>query len=206
MTATQQRPAPAPDFTSPAPPHGIHLSRRFAGRLRVWLIFRGLLGLALGGIILFRPEVSVEAFALLIGVFFCVIGVARIVVGAADSEFTVGIRVLNVVFGLILVGLGAVSIRHPAFGLLTTVMIIGFAWMMEGGATLAVLPPKHQGRAWAITFAVISLLVGALVIMWPVASVLPLMIVVGAFLVAGGVVDIVNAVLLKPTDRPRPME
>jgi uncharacterized membrane protein HdeD (DUF308 family) len=223
MTTTESKPTPTAPPAEPAEEAaqprfgagweawpmigpGLHLSRKFVGRLRVWLILRGVLGLVLGGLILFSPGLSIAAFALLVGVFFCVVGVARIVVGAADSEFTTGVRVLNVVFGLLLVGLGAVSIRYPEFGLLTTVFIIGFAWLMEGGATLAVLPPRHQGRAWAIVFAVVSLLAGLTVLLWPVASILPLTIAVGALLAVGGVVDIVNAAVLRPGDRPRRVE
>ncbi|MDR1118677.1 MAG: DUF308 domain-containing protein [Bifidobacteriaceae bacterium] len=209
MTATEQKPVSQAETDEAygarigVPFPGLHLSRRFAGRLRVWLVLRGLLGLVVGGLILFRPDLSVDAFALLIGIFFVVVGVARIVVGAADSEFTTGVRVLNVVFGLLLVVLGAIAIRYPGLGVFATMIMIGFAWMMEGGATLAVLPPKHQGRGWAIAFAVLSLVAGAVVVLWPLESLLPLMIVAGAFLVAGGIVDLVNAALLKPADRPR---
>ncbi|MDR0627676.1 MAG: DUF308 domain-containing protein, partial [Bifidobacteriaceae bacterium] len=152
------------------------LGPKKVGRMRAWLIIRGLLGLVLGAMILFQPALSIEAFALLAGVFFVVIGVARIVIGAADSEFSVGMRVLNVAVGVALVAIGAISIRYPGFGLVVTAFLVGFAWMMEGGATLALLPPRHQGRAWAIAFAVVSLLGGALIILWPVESILPLAI------------------------------
>jgi uncharacterized membrane protein HdeD (DUF308 family) len=174
--------------------------------MRVWLIVRGLLGLVLGGLILFNPALTITAFAMIVGIFFCFIGVTRIVVGAADAEFSAGVRVLNVVFGLLLTVLGAIAIRYPDFGLFATVLIIGFAWLIEGGVTLAALPPRHQGRGWTIAFAVISLIAGALVILWPVAALLPLVIVVGVFLMVGGVIDIVNGVLLRPKDRPRPVE
>jgi uncharacterized membrane protein HdeD (DUF308 family) len=179
----------------------LELSPKTVGRYRVWLIIRGLAGLVLGGLILFRPGLSIEAFALVIGIFLCVIGVARIVIGAADSEFTAGVRVLNVILGVLLVGIGALAIRNPGFGLLATVLLIGFAWMMEGGATLALLPPRHQGRGWAVAFAVISLVAGAILIIWPVEALLPLVIVAGAALLVGGIFDLINGFTLKADAR-----
>jgi uncharacterized membrane protein HdeD (DUF308 family) len=162
------------------------------------LIARGLAGLVLGGLILFQPGLSIDALAPLVGIFFCAIGLLRIVAGAADSEYATAIRVANVAFGLILVALGALAIRYPVAGLLFTVMTVGFAWMMEGAVSLAFLPARHQGRGWVIGFAVISLLAGLTLILWPASSLLPLVIVVGAFLLVGGVVDLLNAATLKP--------
>ncbi|MDR1441088.1 MAG: DUF308 domain-containing protein [Bifidobacteriaceae bacterium] len=179
----------------------MEINSRLIGRYRSWMILRGMAGLILGGMILFQPGLSVAAFALVIGIFLCVIGVARIVIGAADTGFSTGVRVLNVILGVMLAVIGAIAIRFPGFGLLTTVLLIGFAWMMEAGATLALLPPRHQGRGWAIAFAVVSLIAGAALIAWPVESLLPLAIVAGAALLVGGVFDLINAFTLKASDR-----
>ncbi|MDR1634602.1 MAG: DUF308 domain-containing protein [Bifidobacteriaceae bacterium] len=169
------------------------------GRLRAWLIIRGLAGLALGALILFLPGLSIEAFALVIGIFFVVAGVIRIVIGAVDTEFTAGLRVLNIIMGVLLAAIGAIAIRYPGFGLVATVILVGFAWMMEGGATLALLPPSGQGRGWAIAFAVVSLVAGVILILWPLESLLPLVIVAGAALVVGGIFDLVGGITLKKT-------
>jgi uncharacterized membrane protein HdeD (DUF308 family) len=167
------------------------------GRLKAWLVIRGLAGLVLGALILFLPDLSLEAFAFVVGIFFVVAGVIRIVMGAVDSNFTPGLRVLNVILGVLLAAVGAVAIRFPGFGLVATVLLIGFAWMMEGAATLALLPPRGQGRGWAIAFSVVSLVAGAVLILWPVELMLPLLIVTGAALVVGGVFDVVGAFSLK---------
>jgi uncharacterized membrane protein HdeD (DUF308 family) len=171
------------------------------GRFRTWMIIRGLAGLLLGGLILFQPGLSIAAFAMLVGFFLVLVGVIRIIVGAVDSEFTGGIRALNIILGVLLAAIGAVAIRYPGFGLVAIVMLVGFAWMMEGGATLALLPPSHQGRGWAIAFAVISLLAGAVLIIWPIESLVPLLIVAGAALVVGGIFDIVGAFAIKTSPR-----
>jgi uncharacterized membrane protein HdeD (DUF308 family) len=211
---TQTQPLPKPDLaTGPAATERIRqpvrpgsiwllgvpleLSPKTVGRYRTWLIIRGLAGLILGGLILFLPGISIEVFALMIGIFLCVIGVARIIIGAADSEFTAGVRVLNVIVGVLLAAIGAIAIRYPGFGLLATVLMVGFAWMMEGGATLALLPPRHQGRGWAIAFAVVSLLAGIILIAWPAAALFPLFIVAGAALLVGGIFDMINGATLK---------
>ncbi|MDR2253608.1 MAG: DUF308 domain-containing protein [Bifidobacteriaceae bacterium] len=222
MTATDQRPPARPDefgvdtawsgrgaWDDPRGRGGDRPGRGQSphlGRWRAWLAFRGVLALVVGGLILARPDLTIEAFALIVGIFFCLVGIARIVIGAADTQFPTGIRVLNVIFGVLLTALGAVSIRYPGFGLLATVLIIGFAWLMEGGATLAVLPPRHRGRGWAVAFAVVSLAAGALVIIWPVESVLPLIVVVGAFLAVGGVFDVAAAIAARPGRRPNAVE
>ncbi|MDR0365620.1 MAG: DUF308 domain-containing protein [Bifidobacteriaceae bacterium] len=202
MTSTESIPRTPTvgDFLPPVLPQlrGVAaLSREAVGRLRAWLALRGVLGLVLGVMILVWPGITVEAFALLVGIFFCIIGVARIVLGAVDSAFSAGIRVLNVILGLLLAGIGAVSIRYPGFGLLATVLLIGFAWIIEGAAALSLMPPPKQGRALAITFGVISLLAGGVLIIWPVESIFPLAIVAGVALVLGGILDIAQAFTLK---------
>jgi uncharacterized membrane protein HdeD (DUF308 family) len=170
------------------------------------LTVRGLIGLALGCLILFWPGPSIDVLALVIGVFWIAAGVVRIVIGAVDSEFTTGVRVLNAIVGVLLVAIGAVAVRFPGFGLLATVLLIGFAWLMEGAATLALAPPRHQGRGWAIAFAVVSIVAGVLIIAWPVAALLPLLIVAGAALVVGGVFDVITAFTIKSRPRqPQPL-
>ncbi|MDR2379477.1 MAG: DUF308 domain-containing protein [Bifidobacteriaceae bacterium] len=169
---------------------------RSVGRLRAWLIVRGVAGLILGGLILFLPGLTIDAFALVVGVFLVVVGVIRIVVGAADSEFTAGLRVANIVLGVVLAAIGAVAIRFPGFGLVATVLLIGFAWMMEGGAALALAPPRGRGRGWVVAFAIVSLLAGAALILWPVEAIAPLVIVAGAALVVGGLFDFVGGFTL----------
>jgi uncharacterized membrane protein HdeD (DUF308 family) len=161
--------------------------------MRALLIIRALFELALGALILFSPELTIEAFALVVGVFFCAIGVIRIVIGAADSEFSVGPRILNVVLGLLLIAIGAVAIRYPGFGLLATVLLVGFAWLIEGGATLALLPHRRQGRGWAIAAGIVALIAGAVLIIWPVESIFPLAIVAGVALIACGILDIAQS-------------
>jgi uncharacterized membrane protein HdeD (DUF308 family) len=165
--------------------------------MRAWLIIRGLAGLALGALIAFMPVLSIETFALMIGIFFVMVGVIRIVIGAVDSRYSAGLRVLNVITGVVLVILGAISIRNPGVGLLATVLMIGFAWIMEGAVTLAMLPPQNRGRGWAIASGVISLLAGAAIVAWPIGAILPLLIIAGAALAVGGIFDLVNAFSLK---------
>ncbi|MDR2565643.1 MAG: DUF308 domain-containing protein [Bifidobacteriaceae bacterium] len=206
MTQTQQFTNPAAEAERQAAARAeaiglfgrpFFLSPASVGRLKAWLVVRGLAGLVLGALILFLPGLSLEAFAFVVGIFFVVAGVIRIVMGAVDSSFTAGLRILNVILGVLLAAIGAVAIRFPGFGLLATVLLIGFAWMMEGAATLALLPPRRQGRGWAIAFAVVSLVAGVILILWPAEMLLPLLIVAGAALVVGGIFDVVGAFSLK---------
>jgi uncharacterized membrane protein HdeD (DUF308 family) len=180
------------------------LSGKQAGKMRVLLITRGVVSVLLGAAILLWPGLSLEAFALLIGAFFVVVGAFRIIVGVVDSAFSTGMRVLNAIGGLLILGLGLLSIRYPGLGLIATALFIGVAWLMEGVVALATLPAT--GRGWWIAFGVVTLLGGIVVLAFPWASLLPLLLVAGAFSFLGGVFDIVNGATFRVPSEPKDSE
>jgi uncharacterized membrane protein HdeD (DUF308 family) len=160
--------------------------------------------------ILVWPGLSIETFSALIGVFFVAIGAFRIIVGAMESGLDAATRVISIVLGLAVGVLGLVAIRNPGLGLLAVALMVGIAWVMEGVVALSTLPAKGAGRGWWIAFGIVSLLAGGTIVLWPVASILPLLIVTGAFLLVSGVLDLINGVLFgrvrraisTPTDFP----
>jgi uncharacterized membrane protein HdeD (DUF308 family) len=108
-------------------------------------------------------------------------------------------RVLNVILGILILGIGVVAIRYPGFGLVTMAMLIGIAWLMEGAVALSTLPVR--GRGWWIFFGVVSVLAGISVLVFPWASLFPLLLVTGAFALASGVLDLINAATFRPGRR-----
>jgi uncharacterized membrane protein HdeD (DUF308 family) len=168
------------------------LSPKIRGHVKALLIVRGVLAVIVGALILIWPGISLEVLMLLIGIFFVLDGIFHVVLGAVDSNFSTGMRVLNVILGLLYVVAGALAIRNPGWGLLFVTIMVGMVWLMEGIFAFATLPPKNEGRGWWIFFAVVSVIAGILVIALPYASIVPLLIVAGAYLVVVGIFDIIN--------------
>jgi uncharacterized membrane protein HdeD (DUF308 family) len=101
--------------------------------------------------------------------------------------------VANIVCGVALALLGALAVRYPGFGLWAVAILVGVAWALEGAITLATLPPKGAaGRGWLICFGVVSVVAGLLIVLWPVGSLLPLLIAAGAVLIVVGITDLMT--------------
>jgi uncharacterized membrane protein HdeD (DUF308 family) len=163
------------------------------------LIVRGVLSVIVGAgmlaLLLWRPMDTLVALGLFAGAFFLVVGIMRVIMGAVAAGMTGGMRALNIVFGVLVGVLGLLAMINPGLGLLAMAIIIGVAWIFEGVAALSLLPPQNRGL-W-IFFAIVSLLAGLVIIAFPWASVGPLVIVTGVFLLVFGVLDLVNGARLR---------
>jgi uncharacterized membrane protein HdeD (DUF308 family) len=163
------------------------------------LIVRGVLSVLVGGgllaLLAWRPVDTLAALGLFVGAFFLVVGMMRVIMGAVAAGMTGGMRALNIVFGVLVVVLGFLAMINPGLGLMTMAIIIGVAWIFEGVAALSLLPARNRGL-W-IFFAIVSLLAGLVIIALPWATVAPLVIVTGVFLLVFGILDIINGSRLR---------
>ncbi|MFT3775493.1 MAG: HdeD family acid-resistance protein [Minicystis sp.] len=98
--------------------------------------------------------------------------------------------------GVIFMVLGVLAIVVPFIGSLVTAIAIG--WVMIVGGIVqgihAVQNPGWAGRGWEIASSVLEVLVGILVVAFPVAGTVTLTLVLAAWFAAEGVLRIVRAV------------
>lgn len=134
--------------------------------------------------------------ALLLGVYFVISGVVRIVSALVEPGLPGGWRVLDVFVGILLTFGGVVVVRNygmtgQTLALLITLMV-GFGWIMEGVLSLVEswrIP--HSG--WAIVYAVISIVAGFVVLMSPLSSAVFMIIFGGCAMVVMGITSVIRA-------------
>lgn len=168
------------------------LSARTISAVRTGFGIAGAVALILGLLVLFWPQATLSVIAFFFGLYFLISGAIRVVSGIT-APMTPGLRVLNIVVGLLLFVLGIAAIRNPVPSLAVLGMVVGIAWIIEG---IMVLTESESGgsRWYAITFGILSIIAGIVVLFLPVESLAALVIFGGIFLVVLGIVQIVRAI------------
>ena len=160
----------------------------------------GLLAVILGVLILAWPGISILVAAVLFGVYLLVIGGAQVFF-ALTLDVSAASRILLFISGAASLILAVLAFRHfgDAFAVLLLAIWIGIGFILRGVATLvaAISDRALPGRGWQIFFGVISLLAGIVVLATPFPSIIMLAIVVGVWLVVGGVFEIVSAFIMR---------
>ncbi len=99
---------------------------------------------------------------------------------------------LFLIEGIVLMVLGAVAIVLPLVASLAIALLLGWLFLIGGGMGLAttMMARSAAGFWWALASAIASIAVGAVLIGWPIGSVISLTFVLTAFLVADGFIMI----------------
>jgi uncharacterized membrane protein HdeD (DUF308 family) len=153
------------------------------------------LAAALGGVILAWPQPTVVGAAVLFGVYLVVSGVALVIL-AFSLPTSGGSRFLNVISGVASVALGILAFRHFGEGyailLLAIWVAVGFILRGVFATASAISVPHFPGRGWAIVFGLISVIAGFVVLAYPFNSIETLAVVVGAWLVVLGAMEVIS--------------
>ncbi len=159
-------------------------------------LISGVLAVILGIIVLAWPGISILVAAIVFGAYLLVTGIAQVVM-AFSLHVTAGGRVLLFISGAAALILAVLAFRHfgEGYAVLLLAIWIGVGFVFRGVATTvaAVSDPTLPARGWNIFVGVISLIAGVFVIAWPFESILTLAFVVGAWLIAIGVIEVVSA-------------
>lgn len=167
------------------------LTRKVVRNIRGGMILTGVLSVVLGALVLFWPEVTLDIVAVLFGLYFLVSGAVRVVTGLL-TPLGGGLRVLNILIGLLLFIVGVAAIRNPLASLTVLALFIGIAWIVEGIMSLTEV--ESGGSRWyAIAYGVISIIAGVVVLFLPVSSLAALVVFGGIALIVLGIVEVVRA-------------
>jgi uncharacterized membrane protein HdeD (DUF308 family) len=169
---------------------------------RTWraLVLRGLLALALGVFILWRPLDSIASFALVIAIWALFSGIVQIV-HAFDlrplyDKWWVGLLggLVSVIFGL------AALYYYPLLSL--TFAVVWATWWLCLSGGLAIYAAVQERRlnvswGWTLTFGIVSIVVGVLAIMNPPTTLVAIMGLIAGFAMVSGVVLLIGAFRLR---------
>lgn len=170
-----------------------NLSRPLVGLV----VTQGVIAILFGIAALFWPQATVKIMAMLFGVFVLVWGITTLV-QSLISIGKVSLWWLELIFGVLLLGLGVYLIRNPEVTLAWLILFVGFTFIIRGVIDLVQgffsKEPQVLENKWLyVISAVISLIAGVLVLAHPVASGLAFVWVIGLYAIIQGIVAIVLA-------------
>lgn len=165
---------------------------------RTWWAFvlRGLLGIAIGVIILWRPLESVAAFALAIALWALFGGVVQIV-QAFDLRTVFDRWWVLLLGGLVSIAFGIAALKfYP--GLSLTFAVAWTAWWLLLTGTVTVYGAMQERTAgapwgWTFTFGIVAILGGIFAFASPPATLAALMGFMAAFAIVSGGLLLIGA-------------
>jgi len=172
------------------------LPKKAKNAIRGTYAILGVAAVILGLALLIWPGATLKVAAIALGAYFVVSGVVRIVTAIVELGLPGGWRVLDILIGLMLSVGGVVMLKNAALSGATlavlVTMVVGLGWMLEGVMAL-VESWRMPSSAWAVIYALLSIVAGFIVLFSPVSSTTWLILFGGCALVAIGIVAIVRA-------------
>jgi uncharacterized membrane protein HdeD (DUF308 family) len=156
----------------------------------------GVLTLILGLIVSFHPTGSLNVIAVLLGILMILSGIFHLIRVFDPHEQH---RVWLGIGGMLFIVIGVVLIRHLHLTLAVIGLIIGITWIVQGLTALigGISGGVREGRAWWITFGVVSLIAGIVVATAPVTSLNVLAVLLGIWFIVMGIFEIIGGFLLR---------
>ena len=168
-----------------------------------WMMAFGIISLLAGVTVLVWPGRTLIVVAVLFGVQLVVTGIFRFVAAFASEDLTGGTRVLLAVLGVLSLIIGLYAVRHVLVTLLALALLLGIYWIVNGAVELfmALSARGVAGRGWTVVTGVISVLAGLLVLVYPAISLLTLVVVLSAWLLVLGLMEITLAIRARSAGR-----
>jgi uncharacterized membrane protein HdeD (DUF308 family) len=159
-------------------------------------VLRGLLGLTLGILILWRPLDSIAGFALAIALWAIFSGTVQLVHAFELKPLFSGWWV-TLVSGIVSVGFGFAALYYyPALSL--TYAVVWTAWWLLFTGGLAIYAAVQERRlelpwGWTLTFGLVSIATGVFALLYPPATLAAIMGLIAGFGIVSGVTLLVGA-------------
>jgi uncharacterized membrane protein HdeD (DUF308 family) len=179
----------------------VHLVR--ASRSWGWFAFFGALSVLVGVLVLVWPEHTLTALAVLFGLQLVVMGLFRLVDAITMTDATGGARALMAILGLLALVIGLWALRHIDIALSVFALFLGIYWIVDGVVETftAISNPELPGRGWVVVSALLAILFGLILLVWPKPSLLVLAVILGIFLLFFGAVQLLIAFGLRHASR-----
>jgi len=161
------------------------------GQSRGVRIALGVVTAVAGVLILAWPGGTLLAVAVLLGIQLIIGGIFRAVTAFTFDTDSVAARILFLLLGVLLVVLGILCLRSPLHTIALLVLLFGLSSIVSGA--LELFHGVTGGGGWAIASGVVSILVGIVVLSYPVGSVATMTWLFGIALLVMGLTVIIGA-------------
>jgi uncharacterized membrane protein HdeD (DUF308 family) len=165
---------------------------------RTWwaLFLRGLLALALGAFILWRPMDSIASFALVIAIWALFSGIVQIVHAFELRDMFQQWWVL-LLSGLVSAAFGVAALYYYPGLSLTFAVVWATWWLFLTGALAIYAAIVERGLGvswgWTLTLGILTIIAGVLALMNPPATLAAIMGLIAGFAIVSGVVLLIGA-------------
>jgi uncharacterized membrane protein HdeD (DUF308 family) len=154
-----------------------------------WLLtLFGVVTLAFGVVLTFKPSNSVHAIAVIIGIWLLILGVVRLIQAIGAT----GERMPLVAVGLLAILIAILLLHHTTTTVAVLGFIVGIFWTIGGVAELVHGFNANEGRvSWPmVLLGVVATIVGILCLVYPSLSLSIICVIVGLGLIVYGLVEI----------------
>jgi hypothetical protein len=180
--------ADTPTAATPAV-DGVPAALARAGAHPGLIIVTGLLSVVIGVLVLVWPAPTAGVLAVLFAIQLGLSGVLQLVAAfAVDSSG--GQRALFALGGALLIVIGLLCLRAPLQTVVVLGLLIGVSWVVSG--IIGVFAAIGAGRGWGILAGLVSVIGGAVVLVYPGTSIVVLTWMFGLLLVISGIVVVVD--------------
>lgn len=187
---------------------GVNMDTDFADSLKnspvgrvahdAWLfcLAAGLVAIVAGAVVLVWPGRTLVVLGVVFGIYLIVSGIVGIVLGFAP-HLPGGTRFLSVITGILSIVLGVLCLRDELQSVLMLAVWIGAGWIISGvSRVITGLSSSLPGRGWSVALGLVLLLGGIALIVYPADSIAALALISGIWLIAIGISEVIDAVLL----------
>ena len=170
------------------------------GRHWGWLLFFGILMVVAGIFAVAWPGPTVLVLGVLFGIQILVSGIFSFINAFATDE-SGGMRVWNVIIGILGIVIGLYAIRHVIVSVVALALLIGIYWVAYGISQIysAIAHEEAPHRGWMGFIGALSVVAGVVVFMWPGISLVTLAFVLGFWLIVYGIMEIAVAFRVRST-------
>jgi uncharacterized membrane protein HdeD (DUF308 family) len=164
----------------------------------IWILLRGVVAIAFGTLAIVWPGVTLFTLVILYGAYALLDGVLALIAAVMGGTFVP--RWWLVLVGVILLGVGIVTLASPGITALVLLMFIGGAAVARGVFEIvgAIQIRKEIDNEWLLILnGVLCVLFGLFVLIRPGAGALALLWVIGFYAIAAGVLLVAFALRLR---------
>jgi uncharacterized membrane protein HdeD (DUF308 family) len=159
----------------------------------------GAVALVAGLALIFLPEQSVKAVAVIVGIFAAIGGIMLIAGSFANRKYDGMLWLLMLVRGLVNLGIGIALVAWPIDAVSTIILLFGIMLIATAvlGLLGALVAPSGFDRGGLVGQALVELAIGIVLFAWPEIAVRTFMLVVGIGLALLGASLIANGARLR---------
>jgi uncharacterized membrane protein HdeD (DUF308 family) len=181
------------------------MEREYVSNQWLVILLMGVLLIAFGALLVFEPEFFATILVWLVGVFLVLYGVMTIMRSRQMTQ--VPQSTILFIAGIAIVLLGLSTFIVPQFVGGVVVFIIGLWAFIDGGSRLYLAyrtaGPDRRRTLLALS-GIITIALGVVLVTSPLFVLTTMLLVIGIFAIAAGIVDVVLAVMLRLSRPPAP--